>query len=81
MSIYETEMITEINRCIDLKEKWYLKRIKYLEKQNVKLKCYRDRAHKALCEISHLSENEMNAGKAWDIAHDAILCLNEIRGV
>lgn len=79
MSIDETEMITEINRCIDMKEKWYLKRIKYLEKQNVKLKCYRDRAKKALVEISRLTEQEMDSGKAWDIARDAIICLNEIK--
>ena len=79
MNIYETEMITEINKSIDRKEKWYLQRIKYLEKQNIKMKCYRDRAKKALVEISRLTGQEMDSGKAWDIAHNAILCLNDIK--
>ena len=56
-------------------------KIKRLQEQIKKLKYYRDRAHKALCEISSLSEKEMDSGKAWDIAHDAILCLNKISGV
>jgi len=58
-----------------------LKRIERLQEQIKKLQYYRDRAHKALCEISALSEKEMDSGKAWDIAHNAILCLNEISGV
>ena len=57
------------------------KEYKHLQEQIKKLKYYRDRSHKALCEISVLSEKEMDSGKAWDIAHDAILCLNEISGV
>jgi len=52
---------------------------KRLQEQIKELKYYRDRAHKALCEISSLSEKEMDSGKAWDIAHNAILCLNEIK--
>ena len=55
------------------------KQIKRLQEQIKKLQHYQDRAHKALCEISSLSEKEMDSGKAWDIAHNAILCLNEIK--
>lgn len=37
MSIDETEWINEINKCMDQKEKWYLQRIKNLEKRNKRL--------------------------------------------
>lgn len=71
------EDIEKTNRVIS-KQKQQIER---LQEQIKKLKYYRDRSHKALCEISALSENEIDNGKAWDIAHNAILCLNEISGV
>lgn len=51
MSIDETEFITEINRCIDRKEKWYLRRIKSLEKQKSQVEHLKEQKQQAIALI------------------------------
>ena len=75
--LWENESLK--NKVEKLKEQLEDK-VERLQEQIKKLQHYRDRAHKALVEISRLTGQEMDSGKAWDIARDAILCLNEISG-